>query len=512
MAKLTKVLYFNFTVNLLIHLTLKRRLKMKTVKCASIILWILFFVLPVNLFAQGKEIPITTSSKEALKYFIEGRDKIEDIEFITAASNFDKAISKDPGFAMAYLYRSMSGSGGAKVAQENMDKAVNLAGKVSEGEKLVILSYQAGNDGNAEKQKEYLEQLVKLFPSDKRAQLFAGTYYYNNYNYSKALTYLEKATALDKDYAIAYNLIGYCQSALTNYAQAEKAFQMYIKLKPTKANPYDSYGELLLTMGKYDESIAQYKKAVEIDPVNFGGSLLGIGHNYIFKGNYNDARKYYQEYFDKAPSASGKLASLYWKATSYIHEGDIDNALKTFAERSTLAEKEDFLSPAIFSCAFQGQILTETGKPAEGMEYYNKAYAMLEKAKLPDVTKKNIATYSVMWNIYGYSAMGEFDKAKAEIEKGRQKLEGSKNPGEMMMFSSMQAYYELKKGDYEKAMEYISKADPEDPMNMYYTAVAYTKKGDKQNALKLFEKITKSNVNSLNLALVRKRAIAELKK
>ena len=485
---------------------------MKTAKCASIILWIMFFVLPVNLLAQVKEIPVTTSSEEALKFFLEGRDQAEDLEFVTAAPIFDKAIAKDPDFAMAYLYRSMSGIGGSKVAQENMDKAISLADKVSEGEKLVILSYQAGNDGNSEKQKEHLEKLVNLFPSDKRAQLLAGNYYYFNSNYSNALPYLEKAAELDKNYAMAYNMIGYCQSALTNYSAAEKAFQTYIKLKPNKANPYDSYAELLLTMGKYDESIAQYKKAVELDPVNFGGSLLGIGHNYIFKGNYKDARKYYQEYFDKAPAASGKFASLYWKATSYVHEGDIDNALKTFDERISLAEKENFPNTVIWSCAFQGQILTETGKPAEGMKYYKKASDMTEKVKLTDAAKKNFALYSVMWNIYGYSAMGEFDKAKAEIEKGRQKLEGSKNPGEMMMFNSMQAYYELKKGDYNNAMEHISKADPEDPMNMYYTAVAYSQKGDKQNAKKLFEKITKSNVNGMNLALVRKRAMEELKK
>ncbi len=484
---------------------------MKTAKFVAIILWIMFFVLPINLLAQGKEIPITTSSKEALKYFLEGRDQAEDLEFITAAPLFDKAIAEDPGFAMAYLYRSMSG-GGAMVAQENMNKAVSLADKVSEGEKLVILWYQAGNDGNAEKQKEYLEQLLKLFPSDKRVQLLAGNYYYFQLDYSKALPYLEKAAELDKNYAIAYNMIGYCQSALTNYSAAEKAFQTYIKLKPTKANPYDSYGELLLTMGKYDESISQYKKAVEIDPVNFGGSLLGIGHNYIFKGDYKEARKYYQEYFDKASTVSGRLAALYWKAISYVHEGDIDNALKTFAERGTLAGKEDLPASAIWSNAFEGQILTETGKPAEGMKYFKKAIDMSEKVELPEATKNNFATYSMMWNIYSYSALGEFDKAKAEIEKSRQKIENTKNPGEMMMFNSMQAYYELKKGDYNKAMEYISKADPEDPMNIYYTAVTYSQKGDKQNATKLFEKITKSNVNGLNLALVRKRAMEELKK
>ena len=49
-------------------------------------------------------------------------------------------------------------------------------------------------------------------------------------------------------------------------------------------------------------------------------------------------------------------------------------------------------------------------------------------------------------------------------------------------------------------------------MNWYYSAMAHNKKGDQQNARKLFEKITQSNINSLNLALVRNRALEELNK
>jgi hypothetical protein len=51
-----------------------------------------------------------------------------------------------------------------------------------------------------------------------------------------------------------------------------------------------------------------------------------------------------------------------------------------------------------------------------------------------------------------------------------------------------------------------------DPWTLYYTAEVYNKKGDRQNAVKLFEKIAKWNVNGMSLALVQKRAKDELKK
>ena len=47
------------------------------------------------------------------------------------------------------------------------------------------------------------------------------------------------------------------------YAEAEAAFKKYIELIPGDPNPYDSYAELLMKTGRFDESIAQYQKALE---------------------------------------------------------------------------------------------------------------------------------------------------------------------------------------------------------------------------------------------------------
>jgi tetratricopeptide (TPR) repeat protein len=483
---------------------------MKTRKIGPYFVWIIFLVFTLNTLAQVKEVPITTSSKEALNLFLSGRDKLENIEFFEAAPLFDKAIQLDPNFALAYLYRASSG-GGYNVFRQNLDKAVSISDKVSEGEKLQILFVQAQFDGNGLKQKEYLDQLLKSFPSDKRIHYWAGGYYYGINDFPTALVHLTKSAVLDNKYAPAYNLIGYCQSALGNYQEAEKAFQTYIELIPNNANPYDSYAELLLKMGKYDESIAQYKKALEKDPM-FTTSLAGIGNNYIFKGDYGSARKYYQEYFDKAPTIDEKFSAIDLKATSFIHEGKIKEALTAYDEYRALAEKENLIPNTINSYLIQGLILAENGNSLEGMKYFQKSIDFMEKLKLQEAEKENFATFLMIERVYFLAANGELDKATDESEKCISKVESRKDPVQEMTLNSIMGYLECKKGNYDKAIQYFSKGTKDNPFYWYYTALAFSNKGDKQNALKLFEKITKWNVNSTDLALVRKRASAEMKK
>lgn len=477
----------------------------------AVFIFAVFFFASCKTQSPGNEIPVTTTSKEALKIFTDGRDKFENIEFIAAASLFDKAIQTDTNFAIAYLYRSQSG-GEPEIFRQNLDKAVSLIDNVSDGEKNEILYYLAQADDNGQKQKEYLDQLLISFPSDKRVHMMAGQYYYNLEDYSTALIHYNKVTELDKDFASAYNRIGYCQSELNNYEEAEKAFLSYIKLVPGKANPYDSYAEFLLKTGKYDESIEQYKKTVEIDPVNFAASLYGIGNNYIFKGDYESARKYYQDYFDQASGINVKLRALYFIATSFVHEGKTENALKTFEEQRALAEKENFATVVIFSYIDEASILREFGNPAEGLKYAEKAIDLAGKLPVSEPNRELLITIMTTINFSILAANNELDKAIVEAEKCKLRVESRKNPAEENQLNSFLARLEFKKGNYDKAIEYFYKGSFEDPQSWYYTAVAYKKKGEMQKALKLFEKITQCNVNGLALAFARKLLMEELEK
>jgi tetratricopeptide (TPR) repeat protein len=305
-------------------------------------------------------------------------------------------------------------------------------------------------------------------------------------------------------------MIGYTQCGLNNFPEAEKSFQTYIRLVPDNPNPYDSYAELLLKMGKYDESITQYKKALEKDP-QFTSSLAGLGNNYVFKGDFTAARKSYQDYYDESISVNGKLDALYLKAVTYIHEGKSADAVKAFDEYRALAEKENLTTNLVNAFSFEGFTISESGNPAEGLKYFEKADELIANAKVPVSTMENLKTNSMLWHFYYLTASNDLDKATAEAEKCRTRIESRKDPLEQMFFNTLMGIFEVKKGGYDKAITYLSEADTQDPWTWYYTAIAYSKKGDKENSAKLYDKITKWNVNSLNLAFVRKPAMEELR-
>ena len=204
-----------------------------------------FLLLPVIPKTFAAEIPITTNSKEALQLFIQGRDKLANVQMPDAAKLFDQAIEKDPNFALAYLYRAIS-SNNYNITRENLQKAKAHNANISPGEKLLINYSEAAFDGNTVEQKEYVNQLLQGYSDDKWVQQTAGQFYYGQDQFQKALTHFNETIKLDHNFAPAYNMIGYTQSMLGNNEEAEQAFKTYISLVPDNPNPYDSYAELLL--------------------------------------------------------------------------------------------------------------------------------------------------------------------------------------------------------------------------------------------------------------------------
>ena len=75
--------------------------------------------------AQQKQLPVTTTSTEALALYQKALDYVENVEYVDARPLLDEAIQKDPGFAMAYALRAVV-AGGFNVARENRDKALHV--------------------------------------------------------------------------------------------------------------------------------------------------------------------------------------------------------------------------------------------------------------------------------------------------------------------------------------------------------------------------------------------------
>src|SRR5215204_2851464 len=93
--------------------------------------------------APTGKIPVTTSSEEARKEFLAGRDLSEKLRITDSIAHFDKAISLDPNFALAELNRA-NVSPSAKEFFDHLKKAVALSDKASDGEHMLIQANEAG--------------------------------------------------------------------------------------------------------------------------------------------------------------------------------------------------------------------------------------------------------------------------------------------------------------------------------------------------------------------------------
>ncbi len=455
---------------------------------------ILCLIMPFSLLAQ-KEISITTSSEEALKLFMEGRDKKENIENNAGNALLDKAIAIDPDFAMAYIFR-----GGGK----NIAKAVSLVDKVSEGEKHYIL-YSHGKQ-----RKEHLDALLKLFPQDQRVLQMAAFYFRSAGNFPKSIEFFRQSIDLDKNFAPAYNNLGYTYVFLEEYDKAENIFKEYIKLLPDSPNPYDSYAELLMQMGRYDDSIEQYKKANDKDTLKIFG-LSGIGHNYVLKGDFKKGREYYQKLYDKTPDKDQQLTALRLMATAYLIEGKIDNAMQQYDDYREFAKKEDRNISVIRSHADQGYIQGELGDPLECMKHMERVVELVNTLELPEGTKENYLLYSTVWKCYALSVNNKFEEAETDIKKAKNMLAKRDVPNGNLFLQQTIALLELKRENYDLALEHLSKSFKGDPFNIYYESLVHEKKGNDEKAAELLKKLSSWSLATWNYPLVRNRAMEKLK-
>src|SRR4051812_44588208 len=156
----------------------------------------------VSAASSDGKIPITTKSEEARREFLLGRDLSEKLLAQDSLQHFDKALALDPEFATAELARA-NNSPTAKEFFAHLNKAVSLADKASDGEKLVILMNQAGTNGDVPKQKDLLDKLIAAYPNDERAQFALGNYYFGQQEYAPAVEHYKKATELAPGYSPA---------------------------------------------------------------------------------------------------------------------------------------------------------------------------------------------------------------------------------------------------------------------------------------------------------------------
>jgi tetratricopeptide (TPR) repeat protein len=454
---------------------------------------------------NAAKIPVTTSSEEARKEYLAGRDLQEKLRITDSIAHYDKALSLDPNFALAELNRA-NVSPTAKEFFDHLNKAVALSAKASEGERLLIQATEAGANANPTKQKEILEKLVAAYPNDERAHFNLGGYYFGQQDFTQAITHYKKATELAPDYSTAYNILGYAHRQNGAYSEAESAFKKYIELIPNDPNPYDSYAELLLKMGRFDEAIAQYNKALSIEPT-FLNSYFGIAAALTYEGKASEAQAQLQKITEKARSDGERRTALFGQMVVAADAGKFDQALEAVDKQYALGEKSNDKPAMAGDLQLKGNILLEMGRYDDATKAYDEALKTTADSNLSQQNKDNTALFH-HYNLARVAiAKKDLATAKTETETFRKGAEAAKNANQLKLAHELLGRIALSEKNYDTAIAELGQANQQNPDVLYLQGEAYAGKGDAAKAKENFTKAAKFNsLPQLNYAFVRSKA------
>jgi Tfp pilus assembly protein PilF len=102
--------------------------------------------------------------------------------------------------------------------------------------------------------------------------------------------------------------------------------------------------------------------------------------------------------------------------------------------------------------------------------------------------------------------LNQLDEATEEGKKCLTIAEKRQNPGEIKNIHGQLGALEIKKGNFQQALEHLNKADPQSPYDWYQMALAYDGMDMKDKANELYTQIANQNEVRVDLAMVRHKA------
>ena len=216
-------------------------------------------------------------------------------------------------------------------------------------------------------------------------------------SYPKAKAAAIKALELDNTLgeahtALAYSLINYDW----DWQSAEREYQRAIQLNPNYATAHQWYAECLSILGRHIESIAEIKKAQQLDPL----SLIinqGVGGKFLYARRYDEAMAQFQRTLELYPRFPPTHQRLGW---CYIQKRRYDEAIAEMQRAVEFSGKSTQMIAALgYAYAAAGRRDTAQGIIVE----------LERRSKESYVDNYFVATI--------FAALGEKDEAFALLNK-----------------------------------------------------------------------------------------------
>ncbi len=228
------------------------------------------------------------------------------------------------------------------------------------------------------------------------------------------------------------------------FEEAMKAYDQVIQLQPRLPMAYNDRGRAYVRLARYEEAIADFKKAIELEPQSEYYTNLGLA--FLATGAYKEGA----EAFTEAIEQESRNADL------YIHRAQCYDAL----DQNVLAVSDytqaieldpDGMDAAVYNN--RGTAYFNLGEYEQAVVDYNHALALEPEDEL--LIYRNRAE--------SFRSMGDMEHA---VEDMLYLMEKDPDNEENTQYRHVIASYYLQEQQYDKAIEHLKVLSEEDPENV----------------------------------------------
>jgi len=254
------------------------------------------------------------------------------------------------------------------------------------------------------------EMQAKWQKTSSEMKLSAAETQIESGQYEQAEAAVKQSLEMGLNLPQANLMMGKIELARSNFEQAKRCFQNYVRFNEKDDNGWFLLGLSCERLGDNSSAMKWYKKAFEFSPDNTD-YILAVGRIYLAEGNFEQAESLYLEKMASSPADTElKVAA----AQMYLAQDQKDKALQLYEQASMLRPQNSDLLEALGSC----YILTGQWDKALNVQQqlYSRCISREEKAghlKTMAITAMNAGDYSDAMKYY--SSLTSQDRNNAEL-------------------------------------------------------------------------------------------------
>jgi tetratricopeptide (TPR) repeat protein len=476
--------------------------------------------LPASATPVSDEIRITTTSTDARNDYTRALTLIYNVRLDEARTVLAHATTIDPEFAMAHYLQSVLASS-EDVAMTHIAAAMALTGKITDGERLLIEAQHALITGSVTRSEELTRDAVVMHPEDVWAHLTLGSLFYATHRNEEAITELETILTIQPGCPPALNLLGYANMALGRNEAAETAFKRYVEAVPDEPNPHDSYAEFLMKLGRFDESIRSYEKALSVDK-SFHSATVGIANDLILQGHPAAARLRFQTLYENAGTTEWKRTALSGLIRAFVSEGKYERAIAEAKRRRDISLREKNAVTAAADLNLIGTLILASGSADPKTGAYLKsrtadarrsnqvtatlhdAYRTLDGAAVPEPAKISTRLGLLFTEIEAAVQQNDLTAARRKADEHRVLASKTGDPRALQEAATARAMIAVAEKRYADALDDLQHANLSNARTLFRLMEVHEAMGNVTEARDVERKILALNDGSLELAMVKR--------